>query len=290
MDPGPQRVALATCGRLPRLAEDDRLLLDPLERLGVRAEPVVWDPVGVDWGVYDAVVIRSCWDYYHRMEEFLDWVGSLESRGVALWNSPAVVRWNANKAYLREVESAGVPIVPTRWVDAAAGGTLAALVEEEGWDEAVVKPTVSAAAYETWRTSRSRAGEDEARFRALVARRPVMVQPFVREVVDEGEWSLIFFGGCFSHAVLKRPRPGDFRVQVEHGGTEEAAEPDRSLVAAARAALEPVPGTWLYARVDGCVVDGRFRVMELELLEPSLFLGLAPSAADRFARAIAAVL
>lgn len=287
---GAMRIALATYSLAPELTEDDRQLLEPLARRGIHAEPVVWDAPGVDWTAYDAVIIRSCWDYYLRRDEFLGWVEKLEATGTPLWNPPAVVRWNSDKSYLRELEAAGVAVVPTRWVAPGEPAPLAELLEETGWDEAVVKPVVSAAAHETWRTSRARAADDEPRFRALASRQRVMIQPFLPEIVTAGECSLFFFGGEFSHAVVKRPREGDFRVQIEHGGNAVAVEPDDALLAAARAALRCIPGDWLYARVDGCTVDGTFRIMELEALEPALFLAWAPGAADRFAQAVEATL
>lgn len=285
-----ERVALVTSAALAALAEDDRLLLEPLARRGIAAEPVVWDDPAVRWTEYDAAVIRSCWDYHERRGEFLAWVVELEAAGVPLFNPPAVVRWNADKAYLRALEAAGTVIVPTLWIEPSEPATLAVLLEEAGWDEAVVKPVVSAGARNTWRTSRARAADDEARFRALARRERLMIQPFLPEITAEGEWSLVFFGGRFSHAVIKRPKPGDFRVQEEHGGHATTAEPDPSLVAAAETALRHAPEPCLYARVDGCVVDGRFLLMELEVLEPALFLAAAPGAAERFAASMAEAL
>lgn len=282
-----ERVALATSAALAALPEDDRLVLEPLAMRGIVAEPVVWDDPAVRWTDYDAIVIRSCWDYHERPGEFLAWVDGLEAAGVPLFNPPSVVRWNADKAYLRALEAVGTPIVPTRWTDPGEPATLAALLEEAGWDEAVVKPVVSAGARNTWRTSRARAVDDEARFRSLARRERLMVQPFLREIAEEGEWSLVYFGGRFSHAVVKRPKPGDFRVQEEHGGHAVAAVPGSLLVAAAEGVHRNVPEPCLYARVDGCVVDGRFLLMELEVLEPALFLAAAPGAAERFAAALA---
>lgn len=281
-----ERVALATSAALATLPDDDRLLIEPLARRGIAAEPVVWDDPAARWTEYDAVVIRSCWDYHERHDEFLAWVGELEAAGVPLFNPPAVVRWNADKAYLRVLEAAGTAIVPTLWTEPGEPATLAALLEEAGWDEAVVKPVVSAGARNTWRTSRAQAPGEEGRFRELAQRERLMIQPFLPEITAEGEWSLVFFGGRFSHAVVKRPRPGDFRVQEEYGGHATAAEPDPSLVAAAETAIRHAPEPCLYARVDGCVVDGRFLLMELEVLEPALFLAQAPGAAERFAEAM----
>lgn len=289
------RVALVTYARAPELTADDRLLVDALAARGTTAAAALWDDPHVDWGAHDAVVLRSCWDYHLRLDEFLGWVDGVERAGAPMFNPPSVVRWNARKTYLRALDAAGVPTVPTRWVDPGETTSLAAVLDETGWERAVVKPSVSASAYETWSTTREHAPADEPRFRALAARGPVLVQRFVREVIEAGEWSLIFFGGsgvdAFSHAVVKRPRDGDFRVQPEHGGGSTPAHPDARLVAEASAALrcaEEGAGPILYARVDGCVVDGRFVTMELELLEPSLFLGTRPGAADRLADALLA--
>jgi glutathione synthase/RimK-type ligase-like ATP-grasp enzyme len=155
----------------------------------------------------------------------------------------------------------------------------------------VVKPAVSASARDTWKATRADAHESEASFRELAAAGDVLVQPFVREVTSDGEWSLLFYGGVYSHAVRKRPRAGDFRVQTAHGGSAVAEEPDARVIAQAREALRAAPaplGELLYARVDGCMIGDRFVLMELELVEPELFLGMHPAAADRLAAHVSA--
>jgi hypothetical protein len=284
MPAGP--VALVTCTALPALTDDDRLLQAALAARGAEAVPAVWDDPSVRWRDFGAVVVRSTWDYHLRPGEFRAWVDRVDALGVALHNPAPVLRWNASKHYLRALADAGAAVTPTRWVGAGDPTPLAEVLDAEGWDDAVVKPVVSATAHETWRVGRGTAADAEPRWRALVARADVMVQPFVRAVVDEGEWSLVFLGGTYSHAALKRPRAGDFRVQHEHGGTYAAAEPAAALVAEAARALAVAPAPCAYARVDGCAVGGRFQLMELELLEPALFLGAAPGAADRLAAAI----
>lgn len=285
----PTRVALATSAAYATLAPDDRPLAAALDRRGIEAVPAVWDDAAVAWRDFDAVVVRSCWDYHHRPDRFAAWVSWIERLGVPLWNPPAVLRWNADKRYLRELEARGVRVVPTAWIEPGGETTLAALLRERGWTDAVVKPAVSASAHGTWRTALASADADEARFRAA-ARERLLVQPFVREVAESGEWSLVFFGGRFSHAVLKRPRAGDFRVQAEHGGEHRLLPADPGLVREAEAVLAAAPPGWLYARVDGCVVGGRLCLMELELLEPMLFLEAEPLAAERFADALVAAL
>jgi glutathione synthase/RimK-type ligase-like ATP-grasp enzyme len=285
----PPRVALATYSKFPALTDDDRPLVPALAGRGVEAHAVVWDDPHVDWTAFAAVVIRSCWDYHLRHDDFLAWVAALERAGVPVWNPPAVLRWNAEKTYLRDLAERGVPVVPTRWIERGSAATLCDVLHDAGWDRAVVKPAISASAHETWQTSRATAARDELRFRALVDRGRVLVQPFMEAIVSAGEWSLVFVGGAFSHAMLKRARAGDFRVQTEHGGTATPGDPGSHIIEQAGSALQAgPPGTSdsLYARVDGCAVDGDFVVMEVELIEPLLFLGWHPGAADRLADAL----
>ncbi len=286
-------VALVTFAAHPELTADDQLLADALVGHGVAGHAVAWDS-DADWDGYGAIVLRSCWDYHRRLPAFLGWLDRLDAAGVTVCNPVHVVRWNADKRYLRDLELLGVPVVPTWWCERSDDATLAAVLADTGWDAVVIKPSVSASAQHTWRTSRSAAREDDARFRALRKRGTVLVQPFVSAVTDDGEWSLVFIAGVYSHAVLKRPRADDFRVQHEHGGGAVLAVPSAATIEQAEAALAAV-GTFfgsadraafLYARVDGCVVDGTFVLMELELIEPALFLGEAPGAAERLATAL----
>ena len=285
----PNGVALATSAAYPALAPDDRSLLAPLARRGVRAEPAVWDDPAVRWTDYDAVVVRSCWDYHLRADAFARWIDGLEAAGVPLWNPARVLRWNADKRYLRDLASDGVPTVPTRWADASTRESLAELLASCGWTDAVVKPAVSASAFRTWRVSAHDARAHETEFRATLAAGPALVQPFVRAVVAEGEWSLVFLDGAYSHAALKRPRAGDFRVQQEHGGSSVRAEPDPGVVARAASIVERYATDCVYARVDGVVDADGLRLMELELVEPHLFLEMRSDAPERLADAIARV-
>jgi hypothetical protein len=251
--------------------------------------PVAWDDPVVDWRVFDGVLVRSCWDYHLRPAAFLDWIARLDAAGIPLWNPSDILRWNANKIYLRDLAARGVSIVETRWIDAGSTTPLVDLLTSARWDRAIVKPAISASAWETWQTTRARAVEDEDRFRALSSTTQVMIQPFVDAIVDSGEWSIMFFGGVFSHAILKRPRSGDYRVQSEFGGSADRLDPGASLIAQARAVLDACPfdpATLAYARVDGVVVDDRFVLMELELLEPFLFLAAERGSAERCASAV----
>lgn len=279
------RLALATSAAHAELHEDDLPLLPALREAGVDSVPAVWTDPSIDWSSFDAVLLRSVWDYHERYLEFTEWLGLLDKAGVRLLNDTDLVRWNADKRYLLELRERGVAIVPTQ---IAAGACLREVVSGLAGEEIVVKPTVSASAMHT---VRGVAGSDELTS-ALDALPDgaYLVQPFQTEITSEGEWSLLYFDGEFSHSVLKRPGDGDFRVQHHLGGSVAAASvpaPALEVAAATFAALDlrmpPV-----YARIDGVMSGGRFLLMEAELIEPYLFLLDHPDAFTRFAQVVAA--
>lgn len=296
------RVAFATCGALPDISEDDRLLRTALASLGVAVDAMPWD-ADVDWSRYDAVLPRSTWDYHLRLPEFDAWLTRVDAAGVRLVNPLGVLRWNMTKRYLAQLDACGVAVIPTAWVDGPvvpSGGPpmLSDIATAHGWHGAlVVKPVVSASASDTW-VAATRTPEDEQRFQTSLARAHagLMVQPFLPEIERDGEWSLIWVAGQFSHAVVKRPAAGDFRVQLEHGGFHETASPSPRLVedgarvvtAAARLAGVAVDDI-LYARIDGVSREGRLLLMECEMLEPALHLAASDSAASALAGGIHAV-
>jgi glutathione synthase/RimK-type ligase-like ATP-grasp enzyme len=279
------RVALVTCRQIPGLTEDDRLLVPALAAPGAQAEAVVWDDPAVAWSRFDRVVLRSVWDYHLRPDAFDAWLAARERDGVAMWNPAALVRWNAHKSYLRALAQAGVATVETAWLDRGSQQALAALMDARGWTDVVLKPAVSASAHRTFRVARAAAEARQADLDAILAEGDALVQPFAPEIAA-GEWSILFFGGTYAHAVRKRPAAGDFRVQEELGGRAETEEPEAGIVAHAAAALAAAPGRTAYARVDGIVRDGVFVLMELELIEPVLYLARHPDAPARLAAAV----
>ena len=285
------RIALATSSKYPQLTEDDRLLLAPLAVHGVQGEPAVWNNSAYDWSACAAVVIRSCWDYHLQPEKFLAWIQQLESVNIPIFNSASLLRWNANKSYLRDLDVKGVPIVPTFWPEAENTGpvTLTKKLDDLGWRQAVLKPRISATAYRTHLVTAENADAAQMFFDELHRGSGAMLQKFMASVTTEGEWSLIFFAGKFSHAVIKQPKSGDFRVQNDFGGTSRLADPPPHVVASAIRAIEAVDPT-VYARVDGVVDQAQFLLMELELIEPMLYLADHPEGPARFASAIAKAL
>ncbi len=263
-------MALATCSVVP-VPDEDRPFIDRvLAERGLAAEWVVWDDPSADWSRYDAVWIRSTWDYTTRHAAFLDWLETVHAT-TDLWNPAPVVRWNSHKSYLIDLADRGVDVVPTALVRDGDSLELDRLLDERGWTEVVVKPAVSVGAIGATRVQR-----DEAEGWAPAPHLgDLLVQPMVAGVT-EGETSMIAVDGRVTHAVRKIPAAGDFRVHVEYGGREVTHEPEPAELALASRALEAVGRPLLYARVDCVGTEEGPRLMELELIEPSLFLPLAP--------------
>lgn len=269
---------------------DDELAVLPLARRGIQVETIPWDRPGVDWRQFELVLIRSTWDYHQNAEAFLRALESIDHAGVRLENGSEIVRWNMRKSYLRDLAARGIEIVPTFWRDGLAPGELVPLFEELRSDEAVIKPVMGANAQGAWRLDVARARELAHEIEAYFAGRPLMMQPFERGIVGEGEYSMIYLNGQHSHTILKKPKSGDFRVQEEHGSKITLVTPEPALLAAGDAAIAAVGQRLLYARADLVRSEETFRVMELELVEPSLYLRIDAGAAERFADAIASLL
>ena len=279
-------VALATCAALPALDDDSRMLIPALHALGVEASPVVWSDPAIHWDAFDLVVVRSTWDYSARRDEFLAWADSLDP--VGLWNPARLLRWNTHKSYLREFELAGVPIVPTRWQAAGSSVDLQAVMDGEGWPAAIVKPAVSAGARHTVLVDRADTAEGQALLAQELRDRDMMIQPYLAAVATSGELSLLYFDGRFSHAVRKTPAPGDFRVQERHGGATVSVDANRAELAAGGQVLDALAAETLYARVDLLPdAGGELVLVELEIVEPGMFLRMDGAAASRFAEGIA---
>jgi hypothetical protein len=283
-----RRAAFLTLSDPAGFVIDDDLAHAPLARRGWQVENLPWDRPGIDWKRFDRVVLRSTWDYQHQPEKFLATLAAIEAAGTRLDNSLEIVRWNMHKTYLRDLEARGVPTVPTFWRDGLAPGQLLPLFDELASDEAVIKPVTSGNAQGAYRLDRARAKAQAAEIEKYFAGRPLMMQPFERGILAEGEFSLIYFNGELSHSILKVPKPGDFRVQEEHGADIRSVRAETVLAAAGAAAIAAVGQPLLYARADLVRHGAGFRIMELELVEPAIYLRMDPGAPDRFAAAVAA--
>ena len=274
-------VAVVTCLRIPEPDHDQELLLGALRRSGLRAELLAWDDPDGDPGAFDLCVLRSCWDYYKDPPRFLDFVADAAKRS-RLWNPEKIIRWNLHKSYLGELEDAGLPIIPTVFLDKGEAVDLAAVMETRGWDGVVVKPAISASSFSTERFQMDRVDEGQRFLDAMLGERDAMVQLFIKDTTGKGERALVWIDGELTHAVRKFPRFAGDGENVSEALV--IAEDERAI---AHQALALIEDELLYGRVDVMNDDnGTLLMSEFELMEPSLFLRQCPEALERFVNAV----
>lgn len=261
----------------------DYMLFAPLKAYGWDVEEVSWRKTDVDWNQYDVVVVRSTWDYQQDADNFVRCLQRIDASTALLANSLQLLMWNINKGYLQDIASQGINIVPTRWFDAFDLTDVAKSFAHFGVEEIVLKPTVSANADHTYRLNQAQLIAQEAELSLIFRQRPFMLQPFLSAVVDEGEYSLFYFNGHYSHCILKKPKTDDFRVQEEHGGQLTSVQPTEAMLTQARHTMAAMPDDALYARIDLLRSGDEFAVMEIELIEPSLYFNMDESAPQCFA-------
>ncbi len=279
----PMRVAIATCQTLPEPDPDEALILGALRGAGLDASVLAWDDEGAQtaFAEQDLVVLRSTWNYHQNVDAFVAWAAQVGAATRVL-NPPAIIAWNAKKTYLAELEGRGVEIVPTDFVARGEERDVISIVAEHGWEQVVIKPVVSGGSFRTERFSREVLPAAQVFLDELVADRDAMVQEWMPSVQTYGERSLVWIDGEITHAVRKTPR---FAGGVEQVSGEVPIAVDEHALA--ERALAPMTAELLYARVD-MVRDAEdvLRIMELELIEPSLFFAQSPRALTRFVAAI----
>jgi glutathione synthase/RimK-type ligase-like ATP-grasp enzyme len=273
-----RRAAIVTHSQLGELHPSEEVLLAALQRQGFDAYPIPWDGHRAIWSDCDVVLLRACWNYHLNLSRFLGWIDSLEIRGILIWNPPPIVRWNAVKTYLMDLERRGVNIIPTCFVEQGAVIDLGNIMEQYSWREAVVKPCVGAGGYKARRVKQGEVARMQRNLDSILIHSGAMVQPFMREAL-KGELSFVFIAGRYSHTMLRQPG-SDHKL-------ERLVEPSRKLLGLAEEVVAAVKSRLLYARVDGLDIGGTLAVMEVELIEPNLGFDLFPPAADTLARALA---
>lgn len=276
-------IALLTCQRLPNLFETDQTLIPLFEQRGVKAEAAIWNDPTIDWKKYDALVIRNTWDYYTQSDAFITWLKKIRDSKIPMLNPADVVLQNIHKFYLRDFEKNGVRIIPTIFSDHNAPTTLDLLQQKE-WTTIVIKPAISAGSYQTKTFEVSELTPSS--LAKLLSDNDWLIQPFLPEI-GQGELSMIFFNGKFSHAVIKKPKDGDFRVQRQYGGKYELFDPSKYLRSTAEKIISQVQQKLLYARVDGVMINNEFHLMELELIEPDLYFEFDEAIKIRFVDCVA---
>jgi len=265
---------------------DAELGFVPMEALGWQMDAVSWRTEAPDWGGYDAVYIGVPWDYPEDPKHFLSILQSIDESSAILVNDLELVRWGLPKTYLRDLEERGAAIVPSIWHDDMDRELLEQAFDAHQADRIIVKPVVSTNATDTYLLTRERTTELAAELASVFCGRPFVVQPFIENIRSEGEFSLFYFNCEFSHAILKVPKSEDFRVQEEYGAELLSIVPEPALQETGNRVMQLIDPMPVYARADFVRgPDGRFLIMELEMIEPSLYLRMDPDAPQRFADA-----
>jgi glutathione synthase/RimK-type ligase-like ATP-grasp enzyme len=276
------RIAFVTCERPIERDVDLDFLVPAMRRRDVAVEVPGWSDPAVDWSGFDMAVLSSTWDYFERQDEFRDWLRSVAG-ATRLVNPLGIVEWNLDKRYLIELEAAGVPTIPTVWVEPGGEEEAAAEIAELGWETIVIKPVIDLGARNLVRVGAAHAERMLGAYDVAT-----MAQPYLPSVPSEGELSLVYVDGELTHSLRKVPARGDFRVQPQYGGTHEYEEFGAIVRDVADGAVGVSPELPLYARVDIVGTDDGPAVIELELIEPALYLDTAPEAAETMADALLA--
>ncbi|MCL4338728.1 hypothetical protein M1271_03500 [Patescibacteria group bacterium] len=275
-------VALVTWKGYPKLFDGDKLLIEPFRKRGFVPIAIPWDKKDIDWTDFDIVILRSCWDYHTRLKEFYSWIDQCIEKKVNLWNPPEIIRWNTDKSYLFNLQKIGIPIMPTLLctkdsIDETRNNAILA-----GWKNIIIKPIHGASSYKTFRINTAEFTTSNPTLSNLFSNENILIQPFMEEIITEGEYSFIFINKEYSHAILKVPQKNEFRSQREFGGKEIAVNPSQSLISQSQKVLENIYSPLLYARVDGLNIRGQFQLMELELTEPYLFFEKKGNSEEKF--------
>lgn len=280
-----KKAALLSMDSLENFHTYDKLLIEPMKTLGWIAEEISWRNEKVNWNDYDAVIVRSTWDYQNDVEKFIKVLEMIN--GVSyLENDLDLMKWNMNKNYLFQLKQKGITIVDTIWEKSFNPVLANNYFERLDTDEIIIKPNVSVNADNTFRLSKEKLKEQSSNLEKIFAQREFMVQPFLNNIIDEGEYSLFFFDGKFSHSVLKKPKEKDFRVQEEHGGNIQPIEASSDMIMIAENIIKKLSTIPLYGRVDLVrTKQNEFALMELELIEPSLYLNKDVDAPLRLSKA-----
>lgn len=276
-----KKIGFITSTEHAGLYHDDCHLIEPFLQEEIEIIPVVWDAKN-DFSGLDMLIFRSAWDYHFKTEKFEKWLREIDMQDIKILNPISVIQKNYDKFYLNELAEKGLRIIPTVFFENVENLDLKTVLKENNWKKAVVKPAVSMSAYQTFSFDDSNAEELQKRLNESFGNSKVIVQEFAKEIVEEGEWSLIFFDKHYCTTILKKPKKGDFRVQGELGGTSQVSQPSERVIWQAQKILFSFEEPLLYARVDGIIREGNFYLMELELIDPELFFRVNPKAITSF--------
>ena len=276
-------------GPLSAADEEHEFLLHFLQQKGLNIHRELWANESVQWQQYDCIVLKSPWDYVEKPALFYQWLDRMTQLNIPVLNPADIVKWNCDKHYLNDIANAGLKTIPTTFIE--QGGQFHYEDHATAFNNGtlIVKPCVSGSSRHTFLLTHD-STDTVSRINRILEKEAMMVQPFIPRVQEEGEWALLFFGGKFSHALIKKPAAGEFRCQPQFGGSIHAVQPDAVILETAYEHITKFAKGCLYARVDGLVLDGIFYLMELELVDPVLFLEIDREATERYYTALQASL
>jgi glutathione synthase/RimK-type ligase-like ATP-grasp enzyme len=265
---------------------EDLILLNFLKKKNLDISFEIWTDPNVDWTRYDLAILKSPWDYFDKIDQFYEWLEKLEQLKVRLLNPIETVKWNSDKHYLREIADFGLPVIPTLYLEKDSKPEIGKYFNSLQSDTLIIKPCISGGSKNTLKISRLNYQDSIAEIDKFLTEEAYMVQPFLKEIESTGEWSFVFFNGKFSHSLLKKAKPGDFRVQHYLGGSIHSETAPEHLLRSACEYVQRFAPACLYARVDGLEISGKFTLMELELIEPFLFMFTNPDSYQHYYEAL----
>lgn len=270
-------LGVITSSAIPNLMDSDQRVLERIERESDwKVQVVLWEQPPSNLEEIDAFIFRSCWDYHLHYTAFNRFLDRLEVLHKPVLNPLDAIRKNAHKFYLAELQLKHIQIIPTIFLRKGEEARLSHIMEDNHWDQAVVKPAVSAASHNTWLALFSDLNDKEKKFNQLLQERDLLVQPFIPEIQGTGEYSTIFFADGSNYTIRKTPIDGDFRIQKEYGGIYEKAILTKEEQQTMQRIWDKVSDGLLFGRIDGIFEEGQFYLMELELIEPDLYLDIYP--------------
>lgn len=268
-----EKVGILTCHGFDLYKNFDKKIIDNLIALGITTEHVVWDDPSVYWRDFKIILVRSTWDYFQKEEKlknFLSVLTKINNLGISIINSLELIKWNCKKTYLKDLKEIGIPVIDTLWLNKNQLNDMKLLIAEKKWAHCVVKPVLSGGGKHTINFTSDKSKEI-AKECLLLNEEEWMVQPFVEEIIKEGEYSFIFLEKEFSHCVLKKPGEGNFIASPLHGGSIHSFNPSPGMLEQAKKILDLMPFSFLYVRMDAISRNDKLVVMEIEMIEPYLF-------------------
>ncbi len=280
-----KKIGFITCQEYSALASDEQYLIGPFKVAGLEIIPIIWDEP-INYEAFDMFLFRSAWDYHQKTVAFETWLTQLKKIKTPIYNPISIIEENYDKRYLKKLEDKGFQIIPTLFFDNVDPINLTQIMETQQWEKGVIKPVISMSAYHTYSFDKNNCQALQTQLVNYYGDTKVMVQKFAKEIITEGEWSLVFYDKQYCMTALKTPKKGEFRVQSELGGSITYPEPPTHIIAEAKAILDSYEEEILYARMDGIIHNGHFQLMEAELIDPELYFRAGEKGQQGFLEAV----